>query len=97
LVASLITISVAIVYVWLIQQQGDQPALWLLGGMVLCVLFSAYGTVGTAPHRAWALAASATILIVFGVLAVASIGLPMLVAAIFAELAMVRARKGPYE
>jgi hypothetical protein len=85
----------AIVYVLVIRQQGDQPAAWFLGGMGVCALLSSYGAARSAPRRVWALVASSTILIVFGILAILSIGLPILVAGIFAVVAVVRSGDRP--
>jgi uncharacterized BrkB/YihY/UPF0761 family membrane protein len=89
--AAVIACGVAVVYVWLMRQEKDQPVGWFLGGLVLSVLLCGYGS-ARVPLRRSALAAAGGIMVMIGTLGILSIGLPVLVAGIVALLAAARPR-----
>jgi uncharacterized membrane protein YecN with MAPEG domain len=76
-----------IVYVLVMRQQGDTPLIWVLGLLGCGALLSAYGASRTLPHRRAALLASGAMLSVLGLLAILSIGLPILVAGVLSVVA----------
>lgn len=71
-------------YVLLMKDQGDSPASWFLGGLIVAASLAAYAAVRSLPRRSVAMAASAAILLPLGFLGLFSIGLPVLVAGVFA-------------
>jgi len=89
--AAIVACGVAVVYVWLMRQENDQPVAWFLGGLVLSVLLCGYGS-ARVPLRRTALAAAGGIMVVIGWLGIFSIGLPVLIAGIAALLAAARPR-----
>jgi hypothetical protein len=91
LIASLLTVVITVIYVWAIEHQGGRPVAWFLGVMVMCALLGAYGVATVAPRRATALTISGVILVLLGILGLASIGIPMLGAGALALLAAARA------
>lgn len=91
--ACLLAWAMAAVYLLLIRAQGNQPVaavfvLLLVGGGL-----AAYGAWPRAAGRAPALVASAVVLALLGLLAILSIGPPILVAAGLALAAAVRQRR----
>src|SRR5689334_4467979 len=98
-VAAAIALAMVVIYEALLrQQQQHAPVvrhadveLLVVGGLVVAAFLSAYGVVRAAPQRAWALAASALVMAVLGVLALLTIGIPILVGAAFALVAAGRA------
>jgi hypothetical protein len=92
LIASFLTVVMAVGYVVLIEQQGNQPAPWFIGGLIMSALLSAYGGAPSAPRRTTALTASGTTLVLLGILGIASIGVPIVGAGALALLAAARSR-----
>jgi hypothetical protein len=88
-VASLIAASMAVLYVWIIRQQDGEPLAWVLGGLTVAALLGAYGAVQAAPRRETALMVSAGILLPLGLLAILTIGLPILLAGALALVAAI--------
>jgi hypothetical protein len=82
-----------IVYVLLMRQQGDTPRLWVLGLVGVGALLSAYGASRTRPHRRTALLVSGAILSVVGLLAILSIGLPIVLAGVLSVVAAARSSR----
>ena len=76
--------TIAIGYVRLMDGEGDRPRAWFLGGLVVASVLAGYGGVRSAPRRAEAIAISGVILMPFGILAMFSIGLPILIAGVVA-------------
>jgi len=72
-------------------RQGDAPVIWFFVGLVAAVLLSAYAIVRQAPRRGMALWASGLLLIGLGVLAILSVGLPIMIAGFIALIAAARA------
>lgn len=76
--------TVAVGYVRLMDAQGDSPLAWFLGGLVLASVLTGYAAVRSAPLRVAAVATAGVVLMSFGVLALFSIGLPLLIAGVIA-------------
>jgi drug/metabolite transporter (DMT)-like permease len=89
-VAAILAAVMMIVYVLLMRQQGDTPLLWVLGLLGCGALLSAYGASRTRPHRQAALLVSGAMLSVLGLLAILSIGLPVVVAGVLSVVAAAR-------
>lgn len=77
-------------YVWLMDAQGDAPRLWYLALLLAGTLLAGYGAAFEVPGRRLSLALSAVVLLSAGALALASIGLPIVVAGTLAVLAGLR-------
>ena len=92
LAAAVLAVAMAVVYVQLMAGQGDRPLWWvmvvLLGGAAACT----YGAFATGVRRTTALVGAGAVLVVLGVLAILSIGLPILVAGAVSLLAALRRR-----
>jgi hypothetical protein len=88
--AAVIAAVMVVVYVWLIAQQDSELALWFVAGLVVCALVAAYGSARAAPVRQPALIVSGAALVLLGLLALASIGLPIVVAGVLALVAAAR-------
>jgi len=81
-IAAVLAAVIAIVYVWLMRQQADAPLLWVVGVLSCGALLAAYGAPHTLPHRRAALLVSGAMLSVLGLLAILSIGLPIVAAGV---------------
>jgi hypothetical protein len=77
-------VAVALGYVRLMDAQGDTPRVLFLGGLLAAAALAAYAAVRSLPHRAEAIAVSGMFLFPLGILGLFSIGMPMLVAGVFA-------------
>jgi len=75
-----------VVYVSIVDSQGNSPLPWVMGGLMLAAALSAYAGLPAAGLGPAALAVSGFLLIVLGVLGILSIGLPLLVAGIAATV-----------
>jgi hypothetical protein len=75
------------VYLWLIHQQGDSPAIWFVAGLAVAALLAGYGALRGARGRRPALIASAVLLIGLGLVAILTIGLPIVLAGLLAVIA----------
>lgn len=95
LIPGLLITLTAVGYIWLITQQGSQPVAWFIGSLMISALLSLYGSVTRSPGRTTTLAASCAILIVLGVLGIASIGFFLLAESVFVMLAAIRSRRAP--
>ncbi|MCW3816053.1 hypothetical protein ONA91_16550 [Micromonospora sp. DR5-3] len=90
---ALIAVLVLGLYVGLVRQQGEQPLAWVVAALAAAAILAGYGVVRTAPRRSWALAASGVLLAALGLLAILSIGLPILIAGGLALVAAARSRR----
>ncbi len=89
LTAVAVASATAVAY-WLMSAQGDTPRVWFLGLLLLGVLLAGYRAVGRAPWRRVALGISAVVLLSTSAPALASVGLPIMVAGALAVLACLR-------
>jgi 4-hydroxybenzoate polyprenyltransferase len=80
LIAAALAIAMAIDYVWLTRQQGNLPHPWVLALLLAGALLAAYGAVRELPSRRAALLAAAGALTTLGLLALLSIGWPIIAA-----------------
>lgn len=85
--------TIAIAYVRLVDTESDSPRAWFLGGLVVASLLAGYGAVRSAPRRAEAVAISGVVLIPLGILAIFSIGLPILITGVVAIAFAIKMRE----
>jgi hypothetical protein len=90
LLAAILAGGMAVVYVWLIRLQGNQPVPWFLIALCSGALLAAYGTFRRAPCRRTALVAAAAALMVLGLLAILTIGLPILASGVLVVASLLR-------
>jgi len=88
--AGVISLLMIWVYVALMYGQGDQPRGWVIAVLVLGTGSAAYGAARGMPYRQVALGVAAGLLGVLGLLAILSIGAPILLAAGLALVAFAR-------
>jgi hypothetical protein len=91
LAAAAVALAMAICYVWLIREQGNQPLPWVLALLLAGALLAAYGATGELPYRRAALLAAAVVLTPLGLLALLSIGWPIIASGLLAVAALLRA------
>jgi len=77
---SVLALGMAVVYLWLMQLESDRPVAWFLAALLLGAGAAGYGAVRASPHRDAALILAGVVLTTLGVLAIFSIGLPILAA-----------------
>jgi FtsH-binding integral membrane protein len=82
LAGGLIAALMAWAYVGVMRSQGDTPLAWVLVVLGLGVVLAAYGAMGRMPYRRPALFVGGALLVALGVLAILSIGLPILLAGV---------------
>jgi ABC-type transport system involved in cytochrome c biogenesis permease component len=85
--AAVIAVLMSGTYAWLMQVQGDRPRWWFLCLLLGGALLAAYGALPGVPYRRITLAVAAAVLLSAGVLALPSIGLPVVAAGTLAVLA----------
>jgi hypothetical protein len=95
LVAAVLVLATAVLYVGIIRAQSDQPAWWFLTALVLGAGAAAYGASAAAPHRRTALLVAGLLLVPMGVLGILSIGLPVLLAGALCLAAAARVTPTP--
>jgi peptidoglycan/LPS O-acetylase OafA/YrhL len=91
LIAATLATAMAVYYVWLIHQQGNQPLPWVLALLLAGALLAVYGSIRQVPYRRAALLAAGLALIALGLLALPSVGLPIIVSGLLALAASRRA------
>jgi Na+/melibiose symporter-like transporter len=80
-VACLLTLGMLVAYVSLVRSQGDSVAPWAVAVLLLAAVGTAWSTPRTARYGRQTLVACAVLLGLLGLLAILSIGLPILMAA----------------
>ena len=80
------------VYLTVIRQQDGQPAVWAAAILVLGAAGAGYGAFRDAPYRRAALLSAACGLAALGLLAILTIGVPILLASALCLVAAVRQR-----
>lgn len=93
LTAAIVAAVVAVFYVWLTRQQGNQPLAWVLIVLIACAALAAYGAFWRVPHRRTALVPAVIALTLLGVLGIFSIGLPVLAASVLATISLLRRKR----
>ena len=78
--AALLALAMLAAYTAIMRQQDDGPAGWVVVVLAVGALGAAYGSVTGAPYRRAALVVAAVVLAGLGLLAILSIGLPILLA-----------------
>jgi hypothetical protein len=97
LAAATLTAATAAAYALLIgAQDGEWSAVVVvvLAGLVVCAVVIAYGAGPDVLHRRLALVAAGSVILVIGVLSIATVGLPLLLAAVLALMAGLRRPAG---
>jgi hypothetical protein len=89
--AALLALLMTVAYVAIIIDQSGDPAVWFIALMAVAIACGAYGSARAMPVRRVALLVCAVILSGLGLLAILSIGLPVLIAGGLAWIAFVRA------
>jgi len=89
---AMLTVMSAVVYIWLIRDQGDQPLAWVLGVMLCGAALAGYGARITSPQRRTALLFAGVLLTGLGVLALLSIGAPIIAAGVLCLISGARTR-----
>ncbi len=90
--AAVLALAMAVVYVRLMAEQGDRPLAWVLAVLLAGAGGAGYGAVVTGVRRTTALVLAGALLVALGVLAVFTIGLPILAAGALSLLAALRRR-----
>jgi hypothetical protein len=90
LLAAAISVVMAVVYVQLMHAEDDEPLAWVLIVLGTSALLTAYGARLSATHRRVGLTVAAVELMLLGVLAILTIGFPILIAGVLALLASTR-------
>lgn len=78
--ASALATAMLVVYVSVVREQGGEVAAWAVADLVAGAAAAAYAVVPTSAHRRAALVVAGILLVVLGVLALLTIGLPILLA-----------------
>ena len=84
IVAGTVTAAVAVGYLLIMRAEGDTPALWFLGGLVVAVILLAYSAYRGAGRRRPALTLAGVDLLGLGIVGLASIGAPLVCAGVLA-------------
>ncbi len=90
LAAAVLTAAITVMYLFLVHSQGGQPSWWAVGILTLAALGAAYGVRPRARYRRGPLVVSAVFLFLLGFVALFSIGLPLLLAAVLCVVAALR-------
>ena len=86
-VAAALALLMNVVYLWIIHQQGNSPAIWFVAGLALAALLAGYGALRSARGRRPVLIASGVLMLGLGLVAILSIGLPIVLAGVLAIVA----------
>lgn len=90
--AAVLALVMLIVYLRVIREQDGQPATWAVAILVLGAAAAGYGAVVAAPYRRAALLLAGCALAALGLLAILTIGMPILVAGVLCLAAAARQR-----
>jgi hypothetical protein len=93
--AAVLSVVMLVVYLWVLRQQDGQPAMWAITLLILGAAAASYGSVTNAPYRRAALLVSACALAALGLLAILTLGMPILLASALCLVAAVRHRPAP--
>ena len=90
--ACVLTLVMLVAYLLIVSAQGDSAAPWAVAVLGAAVAGTAYAISPRARHRGPVLAACAVLLAGLGLLAILTIGLPILVAGVLCAAAALRQR-----
>ena len=94
--ASALALTMLVVYLGVIRQQHEgAPAAWAVAALIVGAAAAGLGAVVAFPYRRASLALAAVLLILLGLLAILTIGLPILVAGTLCIVAGWRSRPAP--
>jgi predicted membrane metal-binding protein len=82
--------AITVMYLFLVHSQGGRPSWWAVGMLTVAVLGAAYGVRRRAPYRKTPLVVAALFLFLLGFVALFSIGMPLLLAAVLCVVAALR-------
>ena len=88
--AAVLSLVMLVAYLWIMNQESDRAVAWFLAALILGAAAAAYGASTASPHRRSVLLVGGLVLAAVGVLAILSIGFPILVAGILCLLAAAR-------
>ena len=88
--AAVLALVMMVVYLSIMRQGSDGPAAWFVSGFILGAAAAGYGAITAAPHRGAALVLAGVVLAAMGVLAILSIGFPILVASVLCVFSAAR-------
>ena len=91
-VAGALVLPIAAGYVALVRSQGDDAAWWFLGLLLTAGALALYAAWLGAPRRHGALLVAGVVLVLLGLLGIASIGAPILLAGLLCLVAALRDR-----
>jgi len=80
LVGAVLALVMVVGYLAIMRQESDRPVAWFLAALILGAAAAGYGTITAAPYRGAALLLAGVVLAAVGVLAILSIGFPILLA-----------------
>jgi hypothetical protein len=83
------------VYLWLVHQDGNSPAIWFVAGLAVAALLAGYGALRTARGRRPALIASAVLQLGLGLAGILTIGFPIILGGLLAIIAASRTGSAP--
>jgi hypothetical protein len=78
--SAVLAAAMAVVYIQVMQDDGEQPLAWVLVVLLSGTVLAAFASWRPAPHRTTALILAGIELTVLGVLALLTIGFPILIA-----------------
>jgi hypothetical protein len=78
--ASAVAVAMVLAYLEVVRQQDGDPAAWAVAALLLGGGAASYGAVWRSPYRRTPLVAAGVVLLGVGLLAILSIGLPIMVA-----------------
>lgn len=91
--AAVLALVMTVGYVLVLRSQGgESPVVWFLLALIAGAALAGYGAWRGVPHRRGALFGAGAVLLAIGLLAILSIGLPILLAGVLALAAGARAR-----
>jgi hypothetical protein len=88
--ASVLAIVMLIAYLSVMRQQDDEPAAWAVVALLIGAVTAGYGALGWSPYRRVALVVGGLVLGALGLLAILSIGLPIIAAGVLCFVAAAR-------
>jgi len=90
--AAVLALVMTVAYLAIIKAETGEPAIWFVAAMALAIVCGAYGCARGMPLRRLALLLCAIVLTGLGLLAILTIGLPIVLAGVLAWIALARAR-----